>query len=66
MKAGVANTAMLIIVGQIVLIIALDIVRGTVGNPTARIASIILILAGMLIARSSAKPKTYIFIGDLE
>jgi uncharacterized membrane protein YdcZ (DUF606 family) len=41
MKVGVANTAMLIIVGQIVSRIARDIVRGTVGNPTARIASII-------------------------
>lgn len=58
MKAGVANTAMLIIVGQIVSSRAPDIVRGTVGNPTAQIASTIFILAGMLIARSSAKPRT--------
>lgn len=58
MKVGVDNTAMLIIVGQIVSSRTLDVVRGTLGNPTAQIASIILILAGMLIARSSAKLKT--------
>jgi transporter family-2 protein len=58
LKIGAAHTAMLIIAGQMISSVALDIALGTAGNPTARIAGIILILAGMLIARSGVKPRT--------
>jgi transporter family-2 protein len=58
LKIGAAHTAMLIIAGQMISSVALDIALGAAGNPTARITGIILILAGMLIARSGVKPRT--------
>ena len=58
LKIGAAQTAMLIISGQMISGVVLDIALGTAGNTTARIAGIALILAGMLVARSGAKQKS--------
>lgn len=58
LKIGAAQTAMLIIAGQMISGVAVDIALGTAGNTTTRIIGVALILAGMLVARSGAKPKT--------
>ena len=58
LKIGAAQTAMLIIAGQMISGVAVDIALGTSGNTTTRIIGVALILAGMLVARSGAKPKT--------
>ncbi|MCK0120268.1 DMT family transporter [Loktanella sp. F6476L] len=57
LKIGAAQTAMLIIAGQMISGVAVDIALGTEGNTTTRIIGVALILAGMLVARSGAKPK---------
>jgi transporter family-2 protein len=57
MKIGAALTAMLIISGQMISGVVVDIALGTAGNTTARIIGVALILAGMLVARSGAKLK---------
>ncbi|MEJ6397146.1 DMT family transporter [Yoonia sp. 208BN28-4] len=51
-RIGAAQTAMLIIAGQMISGVVLDIVMGTAGNPTARIIGVALILAGMWVARA--------------
>jgi transporter family-2 protein len=58
LKIGAAQTAMLIIAGQMISGVILDIALGTAGNTTARIVGIVLILAGMFVARTGATQKT--------
>lgn len=58
LKIGAAQTAMLIIAGQMISGVIVDVALGTAGNTTARLIGVALILAGMLVARSGAKPKT--------
>ncbi len=55
-RIGAAQTAMLIIAGQMISGVLLDVIMGAPGNPFARIAGVALILAGMWITRS-AKSK---------
>jgi transporter family-2 protein len=57
-KIGAAQTAMLIIAGQMIFGVLLDIVLGASGNMTARIVGVSLILAGMWLARSVPPAKT--------
>ena len=57
LKIGAAQTAMLIIAGQMISGVVVDIALGNAGNTIARIIGVALILAGMLVARSGAKPK---------
>jgi len=56
LKIGAAQTAMLIIAGQMISGVVLDVLLGTAGNTVARIIGVALILAGMLVARSQPKP----------
>lgn len=49
-KIGAAQTAMLIIAGQMISGVVLDIVMGAPGNPWARGAGVALILAGMWVS----------------
>lgn len=51
-RIGAAQTAMLIIAGQMVSGVALDMAMGVPGSPVARIVGVGLILLGMWIARS--------------
>jgi transporter family-2 protein len=57
LRIGAAQTAMLIIAGQMISGVVVDIALGTAGNTVARITGVTFILAGMLVARSGAKPK---------
>ena len=50
-RIGAAQTAVLIIAGQMVSGVVLDLVLGAPGNPLARIGGVILILAGIWIGR---------------
>lgn len=50
-RIGAAQTAMLIIAGQMVSGVFLDIIRGAPGSPWARVFGIVLILTGMWVAR---------------
>lgn len=50
-KIGAAQTAMLIIAGQMISGVLLDVVMGAPGNPWARLIGVALILAGMRVAR---------------
>ncbi|MBQ2260560.1 MAG: DMT family transporter [Loktanella sp.] len=52
-RIGAAQTALLIIAGQMISGVLLDIIMGTAGNPLARIVGVALILAGMWVARSA-------------
>jgi len=52
-RIGAAQTALLIIAGQMISGVVIDIVMGTAGNTLARIAGVALILAGMWVARSA-------------
>ena len=54
-RIGAAQTALLIIAGQMVSGVVLDVVLGAPGSPTARIAGVGLILAGMWVARSAKR-----------
>lgn len=58
LRIGAAQTAMLIIAGQMISGVVVDIAIGAAGNTTARIIGVSLILAGMLVARSGANTKT--------
>lgn len=51
-RIGAAQTAMLIIAGQMISGVVLDIILGAPGSPVARIVGVALILAGMWVARS--------------
>ncbi len=50
-KIGAAQTALLIIAGQMISGVVLDIVMGAPGNPWARIIGVALILAGMRLSQ---------------
>ena len=56
LKIGAAQTAMLIIAGQMISGVVLDIALGTAGNTVARVVGVAMILTGMLVARSGPKP----------
>lgn len=57
-RIGAAQTAMLIIAGQMISGVVLDIILGAPGNPVARITGVALILAGMILSRPpSPKPR---------
>lgn len=51
-RIGAAQTAMLIIAGQMVSGVVIDIMLGTAGHAAARIIGVALILAGMWVART--------------
>lgn len=50
-RIGAAQTALLIIAGQMVFGVLLDVAMGAPGNMAARITGVALILAGMWVAR---------------
>ncbi|MBR2656620.1 MAG: DMT family transporter [Loktanella sp.] len=52
-RIGAAQTALLIIAGQMISGVVLDVLMGTAGNTWARIIGIVLILAGMWVSRSA-------------
>jgi transporter family-2 protein len=52
-RIGAAKTAMLIIAGQMISGVVLDIVMGAPGSPWARSLGVALILAGMWVSRST-------------
>lgn len=52
-RIGAAQTAMLIIAGQMISGVVLDVVMGAPGNPWARSLGVALILAGMWVSRSA-------------
>ncbi len=52
-RIGAARTAMLIIAGQMVSGVLLDIIMSAPGNPLARTAGIALIFVGLWVARSA-------------
>ncbi len=54
-QIGAAQTALLIIAGQMVFGVALDLWLGAPGNPLARIAGVALILAGMWFSRQGRR-----------
>ena len=54
-RIGAAHTAMLIIAGQMISGVVLDIILGAPGNTAARITGVLCILAGVWIARSPSK-----------
>lgn len=51
-KIGAAQTAMLIIAGQMISGVILDIIMGAPGNPWARCGGVALILAGMWVSHT--------------
>ncbi|MBS1300882.1 EamA-like transporter family protein [Loktanella sp. SALINAS62] len=56
-RIGAAQTALLIIAGQMVSGVVLDVIMGAPGSPLARIVGVALILTGMWVSRA---PKTRI------
>lgn len=52
-RIGAAQTALLIIAGQMIFGVLLDVAMGAPGNMMARIIGVALILAGMWVARSA-------------
>ncbi len=52
-RIGAAQTALLIIAGQMISGVVIDIIMGTAGNTWARVTGVALILAGMWVARSA-------------
>jgi len=54
-RIGAAQTALLIIAGQMISGVVVDVALGTAGNMTARIAGVALILGGMIVARAPRK-----------
>ncbi len=52
-RIGAAQTALLIIAGQMIFGVIVDVALGTSGNTVARIVGVALILAGMVIARAT-------------
>lgn len=54
-RIGAARTALLIIAGQMISGVVLDVILGTAGDTYARIAGVALILAGMLVAQTAPK-----------
>lgn len=56
-RIGAAQTALLIIAGQMVSGVALDLWLGAPGNPVARIVGVTLILGGMLLSQRPRRPR---------
>ncbi|WP_458789584.1 DMT family transporter [Yoonia sp. MH D7] len=56
-RIGAAQTAMLIISGQMISGVLLDMARGIEGNPIARVIGVALIIGGMWVTRA-AKEKS--------
>jgi transporter family-2 protein len=56
-RIGAAHTAMLIIAGQMVSGVVLDIIRGAPGHTWARVLGVSCILAGVWVARGSSKQR---------
>lgn len=54
-KIGAAQTALLIIAGQMISGVALDLWMDAPGNPVARIAGVSMILAGMWLSQRPSK-----------
>lgn len=54
-RIGAAQTAMLIIAGQMISGVLLDIMLGNAGNPWARTTGVALILGGMWVAQTNDK-----------
>ncbi len=54
-RIGAAQTALLIIAGQMISGVVVDVALGTAGNTMARMIGVTLILAGMVIARTNPK-----------
>ncbi len=54
-RIGAAQTALLIIAGQMISGVIVDVALGTAGNTMARMIGVTLILAGMVIARTNPK-----------
>lgn len=57
-RIGAAHTAMLIIAGQMISGVVLDVAMGAPGNTWARVVGIVLILLGMRIARGGQKRQS--------
>ena len=56
-RIGAAQTALLIIAGQMVSGVALDLIMGAPGNPWVRVAGVGLILAGMAVSRTRPRKR---------
>ena len=54
-RIGAAQTALMIIAGQMIFGVVLDLLRGIDGTTWARVLGVVLILAGMIIAQGGAK-----------
>ncbi|MEL6571761.1 MAG: DMT family transporter [Pseudomonadota bacterium] len=54
-RIGAAQTALLIIAGQMVFGVIVDVASGTAGDTSARVLGVVLILAGMIIARTGSE-----------
>jgi transporter family-2 protein len=54
-RIGAAQTALLIIAGQMISGVIVDVFLGTAGNTLARVIGVVLILAGMIVARTAPK-----------
>ena len=54
-RIGADQTALLIIAGQMISGVVVDVALGTAGNTMARMIGVTLILAGMVIARTNPK-----------
>ena len=54
-RIGAAHTALLIIAGQMISGVVLDIANGAPGNTVARVAGVALIMAGMWVSRGGKK-----------
>ncbi len=56
-RLGAAQTALLIIAGQMVSGVVLDVIRGAPGSPLARSIGVALILAGMWVSRGRRRAR---------
>ncbi len=54
-RIGAVNTALLVIGGQMVSGVLIDMAMGVPGSPVARIAGVVLILAGVILTRIGTK-----------
>ncbi len=54
-RIGAAQTAMLIIAGQMISGVLIDVAMGVQGNPFARVVGVALILGGMWVTRAAKK-----------
>lgn len=54
-RVGAAQTALLIIAGQMISGVVIDLWMGAPGSATARVAGVALILAGMVLSRAPRK-----------